>query len=98
VEQAAPAEAAPAAPAAPVDVEATCAAMAGADALNWRTSIVDLMKLLGIDSSYDNRKSLAEEMGRSDYAGSAEDNIWLHKATMHQLAKNGGNVPAAMLD
>jgi len=56
------------------------------------------MKLLGIDSSYDNRKSLAEEMGRSDYAGSAEDNIWLHKATMHQLAKNGGNVPAAMLD
>ena len=91
VEQAAPVEAAP------VDVEATCAAMAGADALNWRTSIVDLMKLLGIDSSYDNRKQLAEEMGRTDYAGSAEDNIWLHQATMHQLTKNGGNVPASML-
>lgn len=94
VEQAAPVEAAPEAP---VDVEANCAAMPGADGLNWRTSIVDLMKLLGIDSSYENRKSLAEEMGRTDYSGSAEDNIWLHKATMHQLAKNGGNVPAAML-
>jgi hypothetical protein len=99
-----PAAAAPEAAPAPevaalseVDVEANCAAMAGAAGLNWQTSIVDLMKLLGIDSSYANRKELAEEMGRADYAGSAEDNIWLHKATMHQLAKHGGKVPAQML-
>lgn len=81
-----------------VDVEAQLGAMQGADKLNWRTSIVDLMKLLGIDSSYGNRKELAAEMGRTDYAGSAEDNIWLHKATMRELAKNGGKVPADMLD
>lgn len=81
-----------------VDVEARLSAMPGADDLNWRTSIVDLMKLLGIDSSYDNRKELAQEMGDTGYSGSAEDNIALHKATMRELAKNGGKVPAAMLD
>lgn len=94
-ETAAPAEAAPAAP---VDVEATCAAMSGADDLNWRTSIVDLMKLLGIDSSLSNREELAKELGYTgELDGSAEMNIWLHKATMAELAKNGGNVPASML-
>ena len=81
-----------------VDVEASLSAMSGADKLNWRTSIVDLFKLLGIDSSYDNRKELAQELGRTDYSGSAEDNIWLLKATMQELAKNGGKVPADMLD
>lgn len=98
--------AAPAAPAAPVapaaisevDVVAQLAAMPGADKLNWKTSIVDLFKLLGIDSSYANRKELAQELGRTDYEGSAEDNIWLHKATMRELAKNGGKIPADMLD
>jgi hypothetical protein len=95
MDQAAPSEAAPAAG---VDVEATCAAMPGADGLNWRTSIVDLMKLLGIDSSLSNRESLAKELGYTgDLNGSAEMNIWLHKATMAELAKNGGIVPAAML-
>lgn len=95
-------EAAPAAPAAPtpmsdVDVEATCASMPGADSLNWRTSIVDLMKLLGIDSSYENRKELAVEMGLATYSGTAEDNITLHKMVMQQLADNGGKVPASLL-
>jgi len=95
--------AAPAAPAAPaameeVDVEARLSAMAGADKLNWRTSIVDLMKLLGIDSSYDNRKELAQELGNASYAGSAEDNITLHKQVMAELAANGGKVPAELLD
>ncbi len=95
---------APAAPApAPVevsevDVETRLAAMPGAEDLNWRSSIVDLMKLLGIDSSFENRKELAQEMGDTNYSGSAEDNIALHKATMRELAKNGGKVPAAMLD
>ena len=98
-------EAAPAPAAAPepvaiseVDVEAKLDAMAGADKLNWRTSIVDLMKLIGVDSSYANRKELAIELGNADYAGSAEDNILLHKQTMQELAKNGGKVPAEFLD
>lgn len=95
--------AAPAAPAAPiavseVDVAASLGAMDGADKLNWQTSIVDLLKLLGIESSYDNRKELAIELGNTDYSGSAEDNIWLLKATMRELAANGGKVPADMLD
>ncbi|ANU07489.1 DUF3597 domain-containing protein [Paraurantiacibacter namhicola] len=81
-----------------VDVETKLSGMDGADKLNWRTSIVDLMKLVGIDSSYENRKELAQELGRTDYSGSAEDNIWLHKATMQEIAKNGGRVPASMTD
>ena len=81
-----------------VDVEASLTSMDGADNLNWQTSIVDLMKLLGVDSSLDNRKELAQELGYTgDLDGSAEMNIWLHKATMQQLAANGGKVPASML-
>jgi Domain of unknown function (DUF3597) len=94
---AAPAQPAPAVPV-EVDVEANLAARSGADALNWRSSIVDLMKLLGIDSSYANRKALAEELGNTSYEGSADDNIALHKAVMQALAANGGKVPAALLD
>ncbi len=81
-----------------VDVEANLDRMDGADKLNWRTSIVDLMKLIGVDSSYENRKALAQELGRDNYAGSAEDNIWLHKRTMKELSANGGKVPAEFLD
>ena len=81
-----------------VDVEAKLDGMDGADKLNWRTSIVDLMKLIGIDSSYENRKELAQEFGRTDYSGSAEDNMWLHKVTMQHLAHNGGKVPSQFLD
>jgi hypothetical protein len=67
--------------------------------LNWRTSIVDLMKLLGLDSSLDNRKELATELGYTGATdGSAEMNIWLHKAVMRQLAANGGKVPANLTD
>ena len=81
-----------------VDVEERLDAMSGADKLNWRTSIVDLMKLIGLDASYEERKELAQELGRSDYEGSADDNIWLHKQVMEELAKNGGRVPASLLD
>lgn len=82
-----------------VDIEANLGEMAQGKDLNWRTSIVDLMKLLGIDSSLDNRKELAKELGYTGALdGSAEMNIWLHKATMQELAKNGGKVPADMLD
>ncbi len=81
-----------------VDVEQKLDAMGSADSLNWRTSIVDLLKLIGVDPSYENRKELATELGRADYSGSAEDNVWLHRQTMQELAKNGGRVPAEFLD
>ena len=92
------ADAAPAAAAAPVDVAASLGAMDGADNLNWKSSVVDLMKLVGIDASYENRKSLAHELGNADYSGSAEDNIALQKSVMKALADNGGQVPAELLD
>lgn len=67
--------------------------------LNWRTSIVDLMKLLDMDSSLDNRKLLASELGfTGEKDGSAEMNIWLHREVMRQLAANGGKVPANLTD
>ncbi len=82
-----------------VDVERNLAAMAEGKNLNWRTSIVDLMKLIGVDSSLDNRKELARELGYTgELDGSAEMNMWLHKATMRELAANGGKVPAELLD
>ena len=93
---------APAPTAQPVDVEQVLegiAAKKGNPDLNWRTSIVDLMKLLDLDSSLDNRKELATELGYSGAKdGSAEMNIWLHKAVMRELEKNGGVVPAGMKD
>lgn len=102
---AAPASPAPAAPVtpplSPVDVEATLTALAAQNPqkLNWRTSIVDLMKLLGLDSSLAERKALAQELGYSgDTNDSAAMNIWLHKQVMKKLADNGGKVPADLLD
>jgi hypothetical protein len=63
--------------------------------LNWQTSIVDLMKLVGMDSSLQHRKELAAELGYTgDTNDSAAMNIWLHKAVMQKLAANGGKVPA----
>jgi hypothetical protein len=67
--------------------------------LNWRTSIVDLMKLVGLDASLENRKELAQELGYSGDSGdSAAMNIWLHKRVMKELAAHGGKVPAALRD
>lgn len=90
------------APTANVDVEQVLnAKMAekGNPDLNWRSSIVDLMKLLDLDSSLDNRKELATELGYTgDKDGSAEMNIWLHKEVMRQLAANGGTVPGNLAD
>ena len=92
--------AAAAAPSQPVDVEAVLEGMASSNSqkLDWRHSIVDLMKLVGIDSGLAARKSLAQELG---YTGSTEDsatmNVWLHKEVMRQLAANGGKVPAGLL-
>ena len=86
----------------PVDVERNLteiAAQKGNPDLNYKSSIVDLMKLLGMDSSLDNRKELATELGYTGAKdGSAEMNIWLHKEVMRQLAANGGKVPASLID
>ncbi len=79
-----------------VDVEARLDRMEGAEKLNWRTSIVDLMKLVGLDPSYENRKELAHEMGDNDYSGTAEENIALHRHVMDKLAENGGKVPQSL--
>ena len=68
--------------------------------LNWRTSIVDLMKLIDMDSSYSARKELATELEcpADLMADSAKMNMWLHKTVLARIAENGGNVPADLLD
>lgn len=90
------------APAMPmVDVEAVLNDMAKShpEKLNWKTSIVDLMKLLGLDSSLSERKELAGELGYSgDTSDSASMNIWLHRQVMNKVAANGGKVPAELKD
>jgi hypothetical protein len=101
-----PASTIPASPAnakwdAPVDVDVdqvlTELASKNPQKLNWKTSIVDLMKLLGIDPSLENRKELARELGyTADTSDSAQMNIWLHKRVMQELEKNGGKVPATL--
>jgi Domain of unknown function (DUF3597) len=83
----------------PVDVEAVLTGMAknAGQTLDWRHSIVDLMKLLGLDSSLAARKELAQELGYSgDMNDSAGMNIWLHKQVMQKLAENGGKVPDSL--
>jgi 3-oxoacyl-ACP reductase-like protein len=98
---AAPAQPAPAPVQQQVDVEAVLTDIASTKGqqLNWQSSIVDLMKLLDLDSSLDNRKELATELGYTGAKdGSAEMNIWLHKRVMAELEKNGGKVPASMKD
>jgi hypothetical protein len=100
------AQAEAAAPAAPqpmamVDVVAQLEQKAAANAqkLNWRTSIVDLLKLLDLDSSLAARKELATELGcPADKMGdSAQMNMWLHKTVLQKIADNGGNVPKELL-
>jgi hypothetical protein len=84
------------APMSQVDVEAVLTKMAAAnkEKLDWRKSIVDLMKLLGLDSGLGPRKELAKELGYTgDTNDSAKMNIWLHKQVMQKLAANGGKVP-----
>jgi hypothetical protein len=95
------APASPAAAAPPVDVESVLNDMAkkNPEKLNWRTSIVDLMKLVGMDSSLTARKELAQEL---NYTGNTNDsasmNMWLHKQVMRKIAENGGKLPADMKD
>ena len=92
---------APASTAAPVDVEQMLNDLAAKNPqkLNWKTSIVDLMKLLDLDSSFAARQALARELNYpGDMADSASVNIWLHRQVMTKLAQNGGKVPAELRD
>lgn len=96
---AAPASDAIAAPAQPIDVGAVLAGMASMKdgGGNYRSSIVDLLKLLDLDSSLDARRALADELSvHAGEPGSAEENIALHKAVMDKLAENGGVVPDSL--
>ena len=93
--------AASAATPATVDVAAVLTGLASKSGqkLDWRKSIVDLLKLLDLDSSLTARKDLAKELGYAgDTGDSATMNIWLHKAVMKKLAENGGKVPADLKD
>ena len=100
----APTQAAPAAtpaPAAPVDVDGILDFMNDQrdQKLNWRTSIVDLMKLTGMDSSLAERKELAGELGYTgDTSDTATMNIWLHKQVIQKIVDNGGQLPRDLTD
>ncbi|WP_454851665.1 DUF3597 domain-containing protein [Rhizobium binxianense] len=99
----APAASPPPAPAAPASVDITpildAAVKKSGQKLDWRHSIVDLMKAVGMDASLSERKELAAELGYTgDTNDSAKMNMWLHKALMKRLAENGGKVPADLLD
>jgi len=97
-----PAAAAAPAPIAVVDVVAQLEGLAAKspEKLNWKMSIVDLLKLLGIDSSLAARKSLATELGcpAAKMGDSAQMNMWLHRTVLARIAENGGNVPKDLLD
>jgi hypothetical protein len=83
----------------PVDVGDVLTALATVNPgpANWKTSIVDLMKLLGLNSDLASRKQLAAELGYTgDTSDTASMNVWLHKQVMAKLAANGGIVPAGM--
>ncbi|WP_426011096.1 DUF3597 domain-containing protein [Caulobacter sp. DWR2-3-1b2] len=99
--QAAPTAAAPAPAPQVIDVTASLDDMAAnaGQQLDWRHSIVDLMKLVGMESSLSERKELADELGYSgDKNDSAAMNIWLHKQVIKKLSENGGKVPAELMD
>ncbi len=97
----APASATPALAPEPISeaqMAARIGAMPDADKFNWQTSIVDLMKLVGLDPSFANRKELAGELGMTDYEGTAEQNIALHHAVMNLLALEGGKAGGILTD
>jgi hypothetical protein len=90
---------APAKPITRIEVETMITKLAAAqhEQYNWKQSIVDLMKLLNLDSSLSARKQLAQELGYTGALdGSAEMNIWLHKQVMTKLAESGGQVPESL--
>ena len=99
--QAAPVEKPPVVAISAVDVVAKLESLAASNPqkLNWKVSIVDLLKLLSLDSSLEARKELATELGcpKEKMGDSAQMNIWLHKTVLQKLADNGGNIPKELL-
>ena len=97
-----PTSSSPAATIAVVDVVTKLEGLAASspEKLNWKVSIVDLLKLLGLDSSLNARKELATELGCPAQAmgDSAQMNVWLHKTVLQKLAQNGGNIPPELLN
>jgi len=83
-----------------VNLTAELDKLAGGKGLNWRTSVVDFLKLIGADSSRENRDALAKELGvdASFESGSAEKNEALRKALFKKIAENGGKIPGSLLD
>jgi hypothetical protein len=83
-----------------VDVVAKLEKMAAGSGLDWKVSIVDLLKVLDIDSSREARNELAKELGcpADLMSDSAKMNVWLHKEVLKRIAQNGGNIPANLLD
>ncbi|MCC6259760.1 MAG: DUF3597 domain-containing protein [Anaerolineales bacterium] len=84
-----------------VDVVAKLEKLAAGSGLDWKASIVDMLKVLGIDSSKDARIELAKELGcPADLIGGdySKMNVWLHKEVLKKIAENGGNIPANLLD
>ena len=107
--RAAPAQGTPAsvanAPAAPiavseVDVVKHLEELSAGKGLNWKVSIVDLLKLLDLDSDFESRKEMAVELGCPPelMGDSAKMNVWLHKTVLKKIAENGGNIPQTLLD
>ena len=91
---------APAGPAKPVDIAAILDGLAAKnpEKLDWKKSIVDLMKLVGMDSSFKARKQLAQELNYTgDPNDSASMNVWLHKQVLIKISENGGKVPEELL-
>jgi hypothetical protein len=83
-----------------VDVVAHLETLSKGKGLNWKVSIVDLLKLLDLDSSREAREELAKELGcpADQMSDSARMNVWLHKTVLKKIAENGGNIPADLLD
>ena len=83
-----------------MDVVKKLEKMAEGSGLDWKVSIVDLLKVLGIDSSREARNELAKELGCPPelMSDSAKMNVWLHKTVLKKIAENGGNIPQSLLD
>ncbi len=81
-----------------VDIEDRLDTIAGSRHGGWRTSLIDLLRALDIDPSYANRRELAAELGLVRYQGTRDENLWILKAIMRELARLGARVPVTLLD
>ena len=82
----------------PLDLEARLDEMASANGLGWRSSLIDFLRTIDVEHSYANRRVLAGELGLVRYQGTRDENLWILKAIMSELARTGAKVPATLLD